>query len=464
MNISSIWSRKDPLKKALVSLEDSMEDALKEEFLVPEPEIEAEAFETRELLVIEDEQMEAEAEDADLPALLQEEPQEDRMTPHARRRLMDHSAFEASQARISEEVGRIGDALAAIVASAHVSREYAADSFADIHRANDLETGNIAYAIENRRLLERVGKLEKLRARYDQLVDVLKRREMKLTAEVEQLREALNESKLELVEAHNVIVRGESVHSELRADLAARGGEAERHMRANESLREKNSGLTLELEMAHRKMAELRRKSDELSMLHTGDAARLADMMSRVTSEEAENMRLQKLADSLDARLSEVSENASRLAADLAETEKRHTSEAHALRQEVQSLKLKLQSAAATSGEQAAELDAARTRIGDLETERQVLEKRSNDLRAEMDGERRSRAANDDMSDDHPEMRGRQVEQMRAEMEELRATVARLKRYEGLYAAAKSRAKTKADAVSTFSSSKGKIEAEQVLS
>lgn len=460
MNITSIWSRKDPLKRALVSLEDSMEDALKEELLLPEPTVEAEGEEPVESSVIENDDL-ADPDDRGLPVLMTEDLQEDRLTPYTKRRLIDHSAFEASQASIAEEVGRIGDALAAIAAAAHVTREFAGDSLAEIHRANDLETGNVAYAAENRRLLERVGKLEKLRARYDQLVDVLKRREMKLTAEVEQLREALSESKLELVEAHNSIVRGESVQSELRAELAARGGEAERHLRGNDSLREKNSGLMVELEMAQRKMGEFRRKADELSALHVGDSARLAEMMSRVAAEEADNIRLQKLADSLDARLNEASETAARLSADLSAAEKRHTSEAHALRQEVQSLKLRLQNAAAASGEQATELDAALTKIGDLESERQMLEKKNSDLRAEIDGERRSRAANDDAPEEQPELRRRQVEQMRVEMEELRATVARLKRYESLYAAAKTRAKSKADAAPAFGAGKGKIDAEQ---
>ena len=460
MNITSIWSRKDPLKRALVSLEDSMEDALKEELLLPEPILEAESEEATEGAVIENDVL-AEDDDQNLPVPMTEELQEDRLTPYTKRRLIDQSAFEASQASIAEEVGRIGAALAAIAAAAHVSREFAGASLADIHRANDLETGNIAYAAENRRLLERVGKLEKLRARYDQLVDVLKRREMKLTSEVEQLREALSDSKLELVEAHNSIVRGESIQSELRAELAARGGEAERHMRGNESLREKNSGLMLELEMVQRKMGEFRRKADELSALHAADSSRLAEMMSRVASEEAENIRLQKLADSLDARLSEAGETIARLSADLADAEKRHTSESHALRQEVQSLKLRLQNAAAANGEQASDLDAALTKIGDLESERQLLEKKNSDLRAEIDGERRSRAANDDVPDEQPELRRRKVEQMRVEMEELRATVARLKRYESLYAAAKNRAKAKADAGPAFPAGKGKIDAEQ---
>jgi len=460
MNITSIWSRKDPLKRALVSLEDSMEDALKEELLLPDPVLEAEEEDHSEGAVIENDER-ADPEDPGLPMVMTEEVQEDRLTPYTKRRLIEHSAYETSQISIAEEVSRIGDALSAIAAAAHVTREFAGDSLADIHRANDLETGNIAYAAENRRLLDRVGKLEKLRARYDQLVDVLKRRELKLTAEVEQLREALSESKLELVEAHNTIVRGESVQSELRAELAARAAEAERHMRTNESLREKNSGLMLELELTQRKMGEFRRKSDELATLHASDSARLAEMMSRVATEEADNIRLQKLADSLDARLGESSETVVRLTSDLAEAEKRHTSEAHALRQEVQSLKFRLQNAAATSGEQASELDAALTKIGDLESERQVLEKKNSDLKAEIDGERRSRAANDDMPEEQPELRRRQAETMRAEMEELRATVARLKRYESLYTAAKNRAKSKADAVPAFTSGKGKIDAEK---
>jgi len=472
MNITSIWSRKDPLKKALVSLEDSMEDALKEELLLPEPVLETQEQDQSEGAVIENESTALEAvesdepeevvesEDSSLPVVMAEELPEDRLTSYTKRRLVDHTAFEAAQASIAEEVNRISDALAAITAAAHVTREFAADSLADIHRANDLETGNNAYAVENRRLLERVGKLEKLRARYDQLVDVLKRRELKLSAEVEQLREALSESKLELVEAHNTIVRGESVQSEIRAELAARAAEAERHMRANESLREKNSGLTLELEMTQRKMAEFRRRADELATLHSSDSARLAEMMSRIATEEADNLRLQKLSDSLDARLNEAGETVVRLSADLAEAEKRHNSETHALKQEIQALKLRLHNAAATSGEQASELDAALTKIGDLETERQLLEKKNSDLKAEIDVERRSRAANDDSPDEQPELRRRQVEQMRKEIEELRTTVARLKRYENLYTAAKNRAKAKAEAV-PFASGKGKLEAEQ---
>jgi hypothetical protein len=204
MNIASIWTRGDPLKKALVTLEDGMEDALRGELIEPHDD-DQDQQEQADLAPVDL------APDEETAAYAEEEAEGgERMTPHTQRRLIAHADFETAQSRLAEEVGRIGEALANIAAAAHLTRDFAGDTFADIHRANDLETGNAAYAAENRRLGERVTKLEKLRARYDQLVDVLKRREMKLLAEVETLREQLGDSKLELVEAHNTIVRGES--------------------------------------------------------------------------------------------------------------------------------------------------------------------------------------------------------------------------------------------------------------
>lgn len=438
MNIASIWTRSDPLKKALVTLEDSMEDALKDEMLLSDFEGDATPSSSIEIIGAD-----LAPDQEDLPDYVDEveadEPA-DRVTPHTQRRLIGHADFEAAQFRLSEEVARIGEALANIAAAAHISREFAGDTFADIHRANDMEKANAAYQAENRRLTERVGKLEKLRSRYDQLVDVLKRREMKLLTEVESLREQLGDSKLELVEAHNSIVRSESQQSELRTALAARAGEAERYLRTNETLRERSAGLMLELELAQKRLGEMRRKNDDLSTLHAGDSARLAEVMTRIATEEAENIRLQRSADSLEARLVEAGELSARLSGDLSENERRHNSEAHALRSEIQSLTLRLNNAAASQGDAASELDAARARISDLEADNKLLDKRNGDLRAELDAERQANAPLDPRDDLAPDMRRRQVEQMRVEMEELRATVTRLKRYETLYAAAKGRA------------------------
>ena len=83
-------------------------------------------------------------------------------------------------------------------------------------------SANAAYATDNRRLNERVEKLEKLRTRYDQLIDVLKRREAKLIQEAEALREQLGSLKLDVVEARNAVARSDSQIGELQAALAAR--------------------------------------------------------------------------------------------------------------------------------------------------------------------------------------------------------------------------------------------------
>ena len=443
MNIASIWTRSDPLKKALVTLEDGMEDALKGDLLEPGHD------ETEPQDIVDLAPVDLAPEQDDAPEHLGEPAEDavDRMTPHTQRRLIAHADFEAAQMRLAEEVGRIGEALANIAAATHFTRDFTGDSFADIHRANDLENGNNAYAAENRRLSERVTKLEKLRARYDQLVDVLKRREMKLLAEVETLREQLGDAKLGLVEAHNTIVRSESQQSELRAALAARSGEAERHLRSNEALRERNATLMLDIELAQKRLAEMRRKNEELSTLHAADSAKLAEMMTRVAAEEAENIRVQRSADSLEARLVEAGEATARLSSELSENERRHTSESHALRSEIQALTQRLTDAAASQGDTASELHSARARISDLDAENRLLEKRN----AEIESERQSVAAIGPDDDIPADLRRRQVEQMRIEMEELRATVARLKRYESLYAAAKGRAaKAKSEATQTI--------------
>ncbi|MBX3570077.1 MAG: hypothetical protein KF914_18585 [Rhizobiaceae bacterium] len=454
MNITSIWTRSDPLKKALVTLEDGMEDALKGD-LSDQQHGEPDQSDLMDLAA--DDLTTDSGELVDyVPEAMDEAG--DRTTAHAQRRLIAHADFEAAQLRVAEEIGRIGEALANIAAAAHLTRDFATDTFADIHRANDLENGNSAYASENRRLSERVTKLEKLRARYDQLVDVLKRREMKLLAEVETLREQLGDSRLEVVEAHNTIVRGESQQSELRAALAARSGDAERHLRSNESLRERNSALMLELELTQKRLSEMRRKNEELSTLHAGDSAKLAEMMTRIAAEEAENIRVQRVADGLEARLQESNEAVARVSGDLSEHERRHTSEAHALRTEIQSLTSRLADAAAGQGDAASELHALRARISDLDAENRLLEKRNADLRGELDAERQTVGGLDSDDDVSPDMRRRQVEQMRLEMEELRATVARLKRYESLYAAAKGRAaKAKAEASQTIVATKPRI-------
>ncbi len=370
MNLVNILTGRDPLKRAFVTLEDGMTDVLNEEFMLP----------AHDDLPPLDNMVEAEEiYDAD----------GQRLTGHAQSRLASHAAFAEARNRANEELARIGQAINHILASQNVMREFTEDALADIHRANELELAHSATSAENRRMNERVEKLERLRVRYDQLIDVLKRREAKLIQEGEDLREELGALKLETLEARSHASRGDAAVAELQATLAARTGEAERNMRDAEVLREKNVALTLELDQAQKKHAEMRRRLEELTSAHAEDSARLSEATTRLASEESENQRLQALTDTLEARLVEASDKAARLSSELADQERRHHSEAQALRAEVQSLSGRLQASSADHRETLAELGEMRSRLSDAEAQKTILQKKHAAISAELENERR---------------------------------------------------------------------------
>jgi chromosome segregation ATPase len=456
MNLANILTRRDPLKRAFVTLEDGMSDVLNEKLIMPLNEVD-------DTPPIDMQDSLEPMEDQGSLALIEQPAvdQGDRVTAHTQGRLAGYSAFEEARARAQDDLNRIGEALASIMASQHMSRDFLDDCYADIHRANDLENGNAAYAAENRRLLDRVDKLERLRARYDQLVDVLKRREAKLLDEVETTRETIGSLRLDVVEARNTIVRCESMYGELQTIHAARTNEAERYMRESEMLREKNVGLSVELDLAQKKQAESRRRVEELSAMHASDSARLAEIMSRLVAEEADGTRLQKLNDALEAKLIEANENTTRLAAELTERDKRFQSENQALRSEMQTLNARLQVAANEQRDAVSDLTTLRSKMNDMEADRHVLEKRLVAANIELDNERRmqAQAAAEEVSD--ADQSRSQTEHMREQIAELQATVAQLKQYESLYTAAKSR-KGKMEAANGFTPDGGKAGAELV--
>ncbi|WP_442582699.1 hypothetical protein ACSBOB_12440 [Mesorhizobium sp. ASY16-5R] len=456
MNLANILTRRDPLKRAFVTLEDGMSDVLNEKLIMPLNEID-------DTPPIDMQDSLEPMEDQGSLALIEQPAadQGDRVTAHTQGRLAGYSAFEEARARAQDDLNRIGEALASIMASQHMSRDFLDDCYADIHRANDLENGNAAYAAENRRLLDRVDKLERLRARYDQLVDVLKRREAKLLDEAETTRETIGSLRLDVVEARNTIVRCESMYGELQTIHAARTNEAERYMRESEMLREKNVGLSVELDLAQKKQAESRRRVEELSAMHASDSARLAEIMSRLVAEEADGTRLQKLNDALEAKLIEANENTTRLAAELTERDKRFQSENQALRSELQTLNARLQVAANEQRDAVSDLTTLRSKMNDMEADRHVLEKRLAAANIELDNERRIQAQAAAEEASGADQGRSQTEHMREQIAELQATVAQLKQYESLYTAAKSR-KGKMEAANGFTPDGGKAGAELV--
>jgi chromosome segregation ATPase len=455
------------LKKAFVTLEDGMTDVLNEEFMLP-PEPEAAQPSSDEIVDELTEEFsaqlaaEAETEAGDMadeapPAAEEETPaaaeeNAERLTSHTQNRLAGLAAVDEARNAIQQDLAQISTALSSIVASQNLSREFLDDCYADIRRANELEILNTNYAAENRRLSDRVDKLEKLRARYDQLIEVLKRREARLMIEAEDLRESLSSAKLEAVEAKNAIARAEFVQGELHTSLAGKTNEAERYMRENEMLREKNVNMALDLDKALQRQAETRRKYEDLSAVHASESALVAKTAAKLASEEKEAARLQKLNDTLEARLVEANENIASFTREMKEREELYQSENHALRGEIQTLLSRLNAGAAEQAETAVELTALKTRLNELESEKQLAERKYAALAADVESGRKQ-ATHENGAGEDPALdtlQEEEVEDMRRQIEELSTTVRRLKRYEKLANAAKVRGVKPADFPNTF--------------
>jgi chromosome segregation ATPase len=425
MNLADILTRKNPMKRAFVALENDMDDVLNEEFMLP-PETQAELAEAvqeewGEPVVANPTETSAPAEETS-PAEVNGE----RLTAHTQNRLADLAAFEEARINAQRYLEEIGSALANITSAHYRGRDFLNDCHADIRRANELEMAAGSLSSENRKLTDRVEKLEKLRGRYDQLIEVLKRREGKLLAENESLRESLAAAKLEAVEARNTISRAEFVQGELHTALAAKTSEAERFMRENELLREKNVNIALDLDKALQRQAETRRKFDDLSAIHTTESAMVAKMTAKLASEEKEAARLQKLADTLEAKLVEANESVANFTREMSEREELYQSENHALKSEIQSLMSRLQAGATDQTETAAELTALNTRLSELESEKLFAERKAAGQIADMENERMREAS----------LHEQQVKEMRRKIDELTQTVDSLRRHEKMIEAA----------------------------
>jgi chromosome segregation ATPase len=448
MNLANILTRKDPLKKAFVTLEDGMTDVLNEEFMLPpEPETASPSGDETEAVATGSDELAdelAEQFDAELSAEIEAgaipgeappatEENAERLTSHTQNRLAGLAAVDEARTNIQQDLTQISTALSNIVASQNLGREFLDDCYADIRRANELEIANNNYAAENRRLGDRVDKLEKLRARYDQLIEVLKRREGRLMVEAEDLRESLSSAKLEAVEARNAIARAEFVQGELHTSLAARNNEAERYMRENEMLREKNVNTALDLDKAQQRQAETRRKYEDLAAVHASESALIAKTAAKLASEEKEAARLQKLNDMLEARLVEANEHIAGFTREMHEREELYQSENHALKGEIQTLLSRLNAGASEQAEIASELTALKSRVNELESEKQFAERKYAGLAAEIDSERKQASPESSGEDGAAgDLNAQQTEAMRQQIEELTRTVQRLKRYEKL--------------------------------
>ena len=401
MNFPSILKRKTLVDRALVNIEHDLDDLFKNEYLIAEA-----AGELRELAdgtelepifgvpgIIEEFSGESPAEDfvVDGEDAEAKSAKIERITSHTRNRLAAFAMYESTRTATFDEVTQIGSSLAKIVASHHLGREFLNDCFSDIHRANELEVANAALIAENRTLAQRVDNLEKLRLRFDTLVEMLKKRENKLRQERDAIGDALDALKFEMVDARNLISSVEAKHGELHSALLAKTSQAEYASRETELLREKNANLTLDLDRATRQQTETRRHYEDLLGVHQSDASLFGEARVKLANEEKETERMRKAHDLLEGQLSDAVEALRKIELESNEREKRFQAETHALRGEIQTLNHRVHANTTERIEMAGELAVARTRVADLEAERKTAEKRFAALTVEVESGRRSR-------------------------------------------------------------------------
>ena len=375
MNMRSIREPGSALKRAFVTLESGINDVLDEALSQPSFDL-AEAG-------LESDSEPAATDFADLMAsyLAGEEPAAPseaivRITAHAQHRLAEFTSFDESRSAVQKNLDQIGEALAGVIASHHLSRDFLHDCYADIYRANEMEVQNAVLSSETRRQAKRLEKLDKQRLRYEALVEMQKRRERKLTQEISALREELNEVKLDGVEARNLLGRTESQQGELHGALAAKTGLSERLMRENETLREKTASLALELEKAVKKQAKIQRAHDDLSAVHASESARYVEMTAQLASADKEAANIQRLHDGLAARLGETEDQLRALELEMSEREKRYQTENYGIKGESQALAARLQATTAEHLDAVSEVAALKARLSNSDSEKHVAEEK----------------------------------------------------------------------------------------
>jgi len=372
INLGDLFSRKDPLEKALVNLDDEMENAFNEIISHEEggpPPLEsavlaeAEAIEPSEI-------EETSLEPLAPPATTQDSD----LSLHAQARMAAFQAFDESHRAARDELFKIGQAFAAVIASHTHGRSFLDDCAADIARLSDLETTNAKFATDNRRFEERIDKLERLRERQEAVIESHKTREARIAQEFELLRTALNDARLEAVETKSQLASLESLRSEMQLQITAQTVDIERLNREVESLREKNVVLRLDLDVSQQKSTEYRRKLDETQTLLSVESARASDASTRLGIGESELLRLQKQNDALEARLAETLAALHTAEQDIADRDRRYNTELQCLRSETAQLGARLQTSKADQADKQSQLNLLETRLNEVEAERRILE------------------------------------------------------------------------------------------
>lgn len=453
MNFSFL-KRTDKLDKAFEDLQSGMMDALQEDlgrlpFETDAPEAVAasedgEGGSTR----VEDSEEER--------IYLEETPEAEsvkRLSSHSQNRLAALASFEDLHQNAEDQLQTIGSMLTEVITSHHLAREFLSGIHPEIHRANELELAKATLTSENRKLAEQLHEITKKLQEQESAVANLQRRELSLQQDKDTLRIALSAAKLQTVEASNALARSEAERGELAKSLATRTVEAEKRLRENEILREKQVNLSIDLDKALKRETEARRKYDEISALHAGESARSAEALAALAKSEKEVTRLQKSLESVQTKQEETAEALRTAEADSDTEEQRNLAETRGLRSEIQNLNSRLEAAATEIVGATDEIAMLKEALGDAQAEKQIVEKQLTLLKSEQDElSRNLSAANGNLTETGGispdqttiEMHKQENDELRAEISKLAAELKKLAPYERLYRAEKAKRRNSA--------------------
>ncbi|TPK97353.1 MULTISPECIES: hypothetical protein [unclassified Mesorhizobium] len=299
-----------------------------------------------------------------------------RLTPHTQTRL---AALEAVAGLFRDGQGHLQEieAKLAEIATAHrMTREVLNVFHRDVLRSNELELANLALTTEHKTLSEQLLDAARRQRERDGAAEARQQREASLVQDREQLRLALAAVRLELVEMGNESTRRETEFGEIAKALAAKTVELDRRGAENKLLREKQVGLSVDLEQAQKREAEARHKFDEFAATHAGETAHIAELMAQLGNHEKEETRLQKTLEATQAKLAETAEMARIAESDSAAELTRGQAEMRGLRSEMQELQSRLDQVSIDNGEATAEIARLKAQLSDAVTERQIAEER----------------------------------------------------------------------------------------
>jgi chromosome segregation ATPase len=436
MNFMGMLKRGDKLDKAFEELQTGMLDVLDEDlFSLPDTAQPTEATAASEgAYPVEDgTPQQALVEDRPEPAV--------RLTSYAQSRLAALESLEELHRNAQEHLESVGSGLAEIVTAHHLTREFLNAIHSDIHRASEYESANGALAAESRKLSDQLHDALKKQQELETALEALRRRESGLLQDRDALRIELSSLKLENVELGNSLSRSESERGDVVKTLSTRTVEAERRLRENEILREKQVNLSIDLEKALKREGELRRRFDELTTAHTNESARHRETQAALAKNEKEAIRLQKQVEVAEAKQAELNENAiGREAESEAET-RRNMAEIRGLKEEIQSLNSRLETAAADQAHATEEVGRLKSQLDDMMTERQITQETIATLKRESESERkaagRGEPARVDMSG--VEKLHDEIADLTGEITRLKAEVKELQPYQRLYREAKAK-------------------------